>query len=88
MIGIDKLIKLIGLCIFLTGCGDNPFTDHSKIKDTDYAQIRIEMERCSHISSEGSFAASMRFSPKTDCLKHLKNRIVNTGQQLNIADKF
>jgi len=80
---MNPLIKIAALCFLLTGCGDNPFSDNAPIKDTDYAQIRLEMERCSHIASEGSFTASMRWSPKTDCLKHLKTRIVATGNKTN-----
>ena len=63
----------------LSACGDNPFNDETKIPDTDYAQIRIEMDRCAHIE-EGSFLATMRFSPKMKCLNHLKERIVHTGK--------
>lgn len=70
---------IIGLCTLLSACGDNPFSDNSRIKDTDYAQIRLEIERCSHISEEGSLFASMRWSPKMECLKHLKSRIIVTG---------
>ncbi len=83
-----RIIKVMCLCGVLTGCGDNPFNDKSPIKDTDYAQIRLEMERCTHISSEGSFVASMRWSPKTDCLKHLKSRIIATGKQTNIMSEM
>ncbi len=88
MSDMNKLIKLAGLCVLLTGCGDDPFQDNESIKDTDYALIRLEMERCSHVGTEGSFTASMRFSPKTACLKHLKTRIVRTGHQTNSLDEF
>jgi len=64
----------------LCACGDNPFNDDTKIPDTDYAQIRIEMDRCSHVADEGSFLATLRFSPKMKCLNHLKERIVHTGK--------
>jgi hypothetical protein len=67
----------------LSGCGDNPFSDNAPILDTDYAQIRLEMERCSHIDKEGTIAANLRWSPKTDCLKHLKTRIVSKGNKTN-----
>lgn len=71
---------LITACLLLTACGDNPFNDNTPIKDTDYASIRIEMDRCSHITDEGSWAANFRFSPKMKCLNHLKTRIVRTGK--------
>jgi hypothetical protein len=76
---MNKFIKISALCLLLSGCGDNPFGDFEEIKDTDYAQIRLEMERCSHIVSEGSLYARLSWSPKTDCLKHLKYRIIHTG---------
>ncbi len=79
----NRLIGMIVLCALLSACGDDPFEDNAPIKDTDYAQIRLEMERCSHINDEGSFTASMRWSPKTDCLKHLKTRIVATRGNTN-----
>jgi hypothetical protein len=85
---MKKLIGLVGLCALLTGCGDDPFSDYSSIKDTDYALIRLEMQRCSHVDTEGSFTASMRWSPKTDCLKHLQTRIVSTGNKLNNEGLF
>lgn len=74
--------KRIILCatLLLTGCGDNPFNDHEPIQDTDYASIRIEMDRCAHVDKEGSFLASFRWSPKMACLNHLKTRIVHTGK--------
>ena len=75
---------LIGGCLFLVGCGDNPFNDNTPIKDTDYASIRIEMSRCDHVSAEGSFSASMRWSPRMDCLKHLQSRIIKTGNAVNL----
>lgn len=74
---------LITACFLLSSCGDNPFQDNGPIKDTNYAQIRLEMQRCDHIESEGSFSASMRWAPKTDCLKHLQKRIVETGKSLD-----
>ena len=76
------MIKPIILCasLLLTGCGDNPFNDREPIQDTDYASIRIEMERCAHVAQEGSFSASFRWSPKMACLNHLKTRIVHTGK--------
>jgi hypothetical protein len=68
----------------LTACGgDNPFSDTTPIKDTDYAQIRIEIQRCSHISEEGSFTTSLRNAPRTACLNHLKSRIVQTGNKVS-----
>lgn len=73
---MDKIIRIALFCAFLTGCGDDPFSDYSPIKESDYAQIRIEMDRCAHIIDEGSFWAIFRWAPKTDCLKHLKTRIV------------
>lgn len=79
---MNKLM-VFGLCALLSACGDNPFEDNTRIKDTDYAQIRLEMQRCEHVNSEGSFTASIRWSPKTDCLKHLKTRIVATGNKTN-----
>lgn len=74
-----KYILLFPL-MCLSSCGDNPFNDNEKIKDTDYAQIRIEMERCKEVANEGSAIAAFRWSPKTECLKHLKSRIINTGK--------
>jgi hypothetical protein len=76
---------ILGCCLILTGCGDNPFNDNDPILDTDYARIRIEMERCTHVSAEGSFSASMRWSPRMDCLKHLQTRIVVTGKAINVV---
>jgi hypothetical protein len=76
------MIKLLITCmaLALTGCGDNPFNDREPIQDTDYASIRIEMDRCAHVDKEGSFSASFRWSPKMACLNHLKTRIVHTGK--------
>lgn len=73
-------LSITFIALFLTACGDNPFSDSTKIPDTDYAQIRIEIERCSHISDEGSWVAQFGFSPKMSCLNHLKTRIVQTGK--------
>lgn len=69
----------------LTGCGDNPFKDKTKIKDTNYAAIRLEMQRCAHVNEEGSIIATMRWSPRIDCLKHLQTRIVKTGKAKNMG---
>lgn len=74
-----RTLCVIALTSMLAACGDNPFNDTDKIHDTDYAQIRIEMDRCAHIE-EGSFLATMRFSPRMKCLNHLKTRIVHTGK--------
>ena len=75
-----KASLIVLSCLTLTACGDNPFNDNQPIKDTDYSMIRIEMDRCSHIDKEGSWAAQFRVSPKTACLNHLKKRIVHTGK--------
>lgn len=80
---MKRLISIVCVCCLVCSCGDNPFSDNELIKDTDYAQIRLEMGRCSHIASEGSFLVRMRWSPKTDCLNHLKTRIVSSGNALN-----
>ena len=74
------IILCASLLLLLTGCGDNPFNDREPIEDTDYASIRIEMDRCAHVDQEGSFLASFRWSPKMACLNHLKTRIVHTGK--------
>lgn len=75
---VKTSLILIG-CLSVTACGDNPFNDNKPINDNDYSLIRIEMDRCSHIDKEGSWAAQFRISPKTSCLNHLKKRIVHTG---------
>lgn len=75
-----KLVTIILCTTFVTACGDNPFNDRTPINDNDYSLIRIEMDRCSHIDKEGSWAAQFRISPKTSCLNHLKKRIVHTGR--------
>ena len=77
---MNKIISMIAISFLLTGCGDNPFNDNEPIQDKDYALIRIEIQRCAHVEKEGSFMASMRWSPSASCLKHLKSRIVNTGK--------
>lgn len=71
---------IICISLLLTACGDNPFNDRSPIQDTDYATIRIEMDRCAHVANEGSWVANLRWSPKMACLNHLKDRIVHTGK--------
>jgi len=74
---------IVGICLLLTGCGDNPMGDNRSIKDTNYAMIRLEMQRCSHFEEEGGVHSLFRFYPRTDCLKHLQTRIVVTGKAKN-----
>lgn len=80
-----KIILIGIICFALSSCGDNPFSDNSKINGDDYASIRLEIERCNHVDKEGSFSASMRFSPRMSCLKHLKTRIIGNSNK-NIMD--
>jgi len=70
-----RIIILIS-CLLLVSCGDNPYKDNKPIKVTDYARIRLEIQRCNHIDCEGNFSSMFRWSPKNDCLKHLSTRIV------------
>lgn len=75
-----KIITVAICTILTTACGDNPFHDNTPINDNDYAMIRIEMNRCNHITKEGSWASNLHFSPRMACLNHLKKRIVHTGK--------
>jgi len=77
---VSKIVTISLCTLFITACGDNPFNDDTPLNDNDYAMIRIEMDRCSHITKEGSWTANMRWSPKMSCLEHLKHRIIHTGK--------
>jgi len=79
----SSLLIITAASLLLTACGDNPFNDNTPIKDTNYAEIRLEIERCNHVDKEGSFLATLRWSPKMSCLKHLRGRIVTTGKATN-----
>jgi hypothetical protein len=79
MMNVSKFVTISLCTLLITGCGDNPFSDHTPIQDNDYAMIRIEMSRCNHISKEGSILANFHWSPRMACLNHLKERIVHTG---------
>ena len=73
-----RIAIMLCVSLLLTGCGDNPFNDREPIQVTDYASIRIEIDRCAHVDKEGSFLSSFRWYPQMACLNHLKTRVVRT----------